>query len=103
MLFTCTTASPPTSICSACARRGLRRDFWDLYAIAQAGLPLHEAIAAFLARFGKGEADAYHLIRALTYFEDAEKEPALPRGLTARRWAEIKRFFLTEAPKLLSP
>jgi hypothetical protein len=46
-------------------------------------------------------ADLYHVLRALTYFEDAEKDPVYPRGLTPARWERIKKFFLAEAPKVL--
>src|SRR5262249_48032702 len=86
---------------AAVSRRGLRRDFWDLYALAPGGLPLKEATQAYAAKFGAKEADLYHVLRALTYFDDAEKDPEYPRGLSARRWAAIKEFFKTETPKLL--
>lgn len=86
---------------AAVARRGIRRDFWDLEEIARHGLSLADAATAYLERFGVAEADLYHVLRALTFFDDAEREPVLPGGLTPKRWAEIKRFFQTEAPKLL--
>ena len=86
---------------AAIARRGLRRDFWDLYALVQAGLPLREMADAYQAKFGTKEADLYHALRTLTYFADAEKDPELPRGLSARRWEAIKAFFRAEAPRLL--
>ncbi|WP_437915521.1 nucleotidyl transferase AbiEii/AbiGii toxin family protein [Sorangium sp. So ce302] len=86
---------------AAIARRGLRRDFWDLCALAEGGLPLRDAAAAYVAKFGVSEADLYHVLRSLTYFEDAEKDPVYPRGLTATSWERMKRFFLTEVPKLL--
>lgn len=86
---------------SAIARRGLRRDFWDLFAIAHAGVSLQDAASAYLERFGRTEADLYHVLRALTFFEDAERDPVLPRGLTTSMWGEIKAFFDAEAPKLL--
>lgn len=87
---------------AAIARRGLRRDFWDLYALAQAGLPLREVADAYTAKFGTKEADLYHALRSLTYFADAEKDPELPRGLSARSWEAIKAFFRVEAPSLLT-
>jgi Nucleotidyl transferase AbiEii toxin, Type IV TA system len=83
------------------AGRGLRRDFWDVYAILKSGLSLPKAVAAYVARFGAAEPEVYHLARALTYFDDAEREEAFPRGLTRARWAAIRSFFRTEAPKLL--
>ncbi|HSN97527.1 MAG TPA: nucleotidyl transferase AbiEii/AbiGii toxin family protein [Candidatus Nanopelagicales bacterium] len=86
---------------AAIARRGLRRDFWDLFAILHAGISLEGAASDFLQRFGRSEADLYHVLRALTYFEDAERDPVLPRGLSAARWEKIKAFFEVEAPKLV--
>lgn len=86
---------------AAIARRGLRRDFWDLRAMVEAGLSLEEAAQAYVAKFKVSESDLYHVLRALTYFADAEKDPVYPPGLTARRWGRIKRFFEAEAPKLL--
>jgi hypothetical protein len=40
--------------------------------------------------------------KALTYFDDAERDPALPAGMTPTLWEEIKRFFRAEAPKLIA-
>jgi hypothetical protein len=86
---------------AAIARRGLRRDFWDLKAIADAGLSLREAADAYVAKFRLAESDLYHVLRALTYFADAESNPVYPQGLTRRGWERIKQYFEEEAPKLL--
>jgi len=87
---------------SAISRRGLRRDFWDLYEVLRTGLTLRECGAAYVQRFGVREADLYHVLRALTFFDDAEKDPVYPPGLDPTRWGDIKTFFLSEAPKLLA-
>jgi hypothetical protein len=86
---------------SAIARRGIKRDFWDVYALAQAGMTLADATGAYVRRFGRTEADLYHVQRALTWFEDAERDPRSPSGLTPALWREIKSFFRREAPRLL--
>lgn len=87
---------------STIARRGLRRDFWDLYQILESpGASLKEYLDAYLERFGKHESDLYHVIRSLTWFEDAEKEPAFPAGMTPEAWDRIKSFFNQRAPGLL--
>src|SRR5688572_15160110 len=70
---------------AAIARRGLRRDFWDLHAIIEAGISLQEAASAYVARFGVKDADLYHVLRSLTYFDDAEKDPVYPEGLSPQR------------------
>jgi hypothetical protein len=89
---------------SAIARRGLRRDFWDLESIAMRGaVSLREASEAYLLRFGVAEADLYHVFRALTYFEDAEKDPVFPDGLTPEAWQGLKAFFRREVPRLMVP
>jgi hypothetical protein len=83
------------------AGRGLRRDFWDLYEILRTGLPIEQAAAAYLARFGLPEPDLYPLSRSLTYFVDAEADPMLTAGLSVRKWGLIKKFFKEHAPRLL--
>jgi hypothetical protein len=87
---------------AAISRRGIRRDFWDLYAIGQHGaVSLGESGAAYVRRFGVAEADLYHVLRALTYFDDAEKDPVFPRGMQPADWETIKRFFRQAAPSIL--
>ena len=86
---------------AAIARRGIRRDFWDLYVLCQGTLTLAEALDAYLARFGKVASDGYHVVRALTYFDDAEREPVSPAGMTDRLWEKIKESFRRAAPRLV--
>jgi hypothetical protein len=87
---------------SAIARRGIRRDFWDLHEIATStSVSLEIACDAYRARFGVAEADLYHVIRSLSYFEDAETETVLPLGLTEAHWLQLKEFFLNQVPGLL--
>lgn len=86
---------------AAIARRGLKRDFWDLHEILGSGLGLRAATNAYRRRFRRTQADLYAVLRALTFFDDAEADPSFPRGLTRKHWEEIKHFFRAEAPKLL--
>src|SRR5712691_5944626 len=86
---------------AAISRRGIRRDFWDLYAIVNSGMALRDAGRAYVSRFGVAEADLYHVLRALTYFEDADREEVLPAGLSGDAWNAIKAFFREQAPKLV--
>lgn len=86
---------------AAVARRGVRRDFWDLKVLAEHA-SLAAAIDAFRAKFGSAASDVYPILRSLTWFADAEDEGPLPRGLTARGWADTKVFFVREVPPLLS-
>jgi hypothetical protein len=73
-------------------RRSLDLDFFSLHApldlagvrdaLVQEGLPLD-------------------LLRALTYFEDAERVPTFPRGLTRRHWQDIRAWFEEHAATAL--
>jgi hypothetical protein len=51
---------------AAIARRGLRRDFWDLHAIAERAVPLEDIGRLYRAKFGTSENDLYQAARALT-------------------------------------
>lgn len=86
---------------AAISRRGLRRDFWDLHEIADRALDLDAALAAYRARFGTAEADEYHVLRALTWFEDAEADPIWPEGLVESKWHQIRKDLQRWATELL--
>jgi Nucleotidyl transferase AbiEii toxin, Type IV TA system len=88
---------------AAISRRGIRRDFWDLHEIAtRGGVTLDDALDGYIKRFGKSEPDLYHVLRALTYFDDAEAEEVFPQGLQCEHWDVIKGYFLEHAPAALS-
>jgi hypothetical protein len=86
---------------SAIATRGIRRDFWDAFVMAKNGHSLAQMAADFRAKFGKESSDLYHVVRALTYFDDAEADPIFPRGMTPALWREVRTYFAREAPRLL--
>jgi hypothetical protein len=87
---------------AAIAKRGIKRDFWDLYAILRdTQTPLSDALDAYIARFGTDESGTYYVARSLTYFEDAERAPTSPAGMTAELWNEIKCFFTKHAPSVI--
>lgn len=86
---------------SAIATRGIRRDFWDAFVMAKNGHSLAQMAADFRAKFGKEASDLYHVIRALTYFDDAEADPIFPRGMKPMLWREVRTYFAREAPRLL--
>jgi hypothetical protein len=86
---------------SAIATRGLRRDFWDAFVMAKNGHSLAQMAADFRMKFGREASDLYHVIRALTYFDDAEADPLFPRGMTPVLWTEVRTYFAREAPRLL--
>ena len=86
---------------SAIATRGIRRDFWDLWQLCQAGLQLGDAFDAYRVKFDTDRGDLYHVAMALTYFDDAESRPAMPAGMTQRLWKDIRGWFEATVPKVL--
>jgi hypothetical protein len=82
--------------------RGTRRDFFDLYVTLQMhGLGLAECLTAMRTVHGPEINDAL-LLRALSYFDDAEREAALPREGPGD-WRLVKDFFRTRAGQLVLP
>jgi hypothetical protein len=87
---------------AAIAKRGVHRDYWDLYEILKrTRLTLHRVCEDYLRKFGVSEADLYHVLRALNWFEDAEANVLLPRGLTRAKWREIRAWFEQQVPREL--
>lgn len=84
----------------AVAGRGSRKDFIDLRVLCGAGISLDLAFDAFERKYGTRRTDRYHRLRALAYFDDAEREP-LPDLLVPFDWNEAKRLFTAEAARLL--
>ena len=80
----------------AIASRGARKDFVDLYFICnEDGLGLAGAITAFETRFASARPDVLHRIKALTYFDDAEREPELLM-LRPLAWITVRTYFERE-------
>lgn len=87
---------------AAIAKRGVRRDYWDLYEIlTRTRLTLGAACRDYTRKFGVSESDLYHVLRALSWFEDAEADPTAPRGLTDKKWCEIREWFPPRAAREL--
>ncbi|MGC8915442.1 MAG: nucleotidyl transferase AbiEii/AbiGii toxin family protein [Thermoanaerobaculum sp.] len=71
----------------AVAQGGSRKDLVDVWAFLRTGVTLGELLSAFQRKYGIREVG--YLLRALTYFDDAEAEPplALRRGVS---WDVVK-------------
>jgi hypothetical protein len=82
--------------------RGTRRDFFDLYVTMQdQQLGIAECLRALRFVY-RQEIDDSLVLRALTYFDDAEREAPLP-GEGERDWAFVKDYLLTRVGQLLVP
>jgi Nucleotidyl transferase AbiEii toxin, Type IV TA system len=84
---------------SAIASRGTKRDFVDLYVCAKR-YGLTEILRMFSEKYADTRYNRIHLLKSLTYFNDAEKDP-MPHMLVPLEWGKVKQFFLTEVPRLL--
>lgn len=82
------------------AARGKKRDFVDVYAISQAGATLPEMWRWFQEKYKALNTNPMHVLKSLTYFEDAEQDPD-PVYLKKMDWGAVKAFFLQESRKLL--
>jgi len=83
---------------SALVSRGTKRDFVDLYAVSM-HYGLEQALMLFQRKFIQVSYSQVHVLKSLTYFEDAEKDP-MPEMLAPLSWDEVKRFFTGEALRL---
>ena len=84
---------------SAIASRGTKRDFIDLYLCVQR-YGLKEVLKMFDRKYAQTNYSKIHILKSLTYFDDADKDP-LPHMLVPLDWPRVKQFFLTEAPRML--
>jgi len=82
--------------------RGLRRDFFDLYVMLQQHRLGIAALLGAMRTVYPGQVDEGLLLRALTYFDDAEREAAVP-GESRSDWRIVKDYFLTQVGSLLTP
>ncbi len=74
----------------------------DLYTILRGGLTLRECFRLLPRKYGAERVNAYHLLKSVTFFEDAEREP-MPRMLVPFNWDECKAFFRREAHAIVLP
>ncbi|MCK5800689.1 MAG: nucleotidyl transferase AbiEii/AbiGii toxin family protein [Deltaproteobacteria bacterium] len=82
--------------------RGTRRDFFDLYVTLQHQRQgIAECLAAMREVY-RQPINEHLLLRALTYFDDAEREAPLP-GEGRGDWPCVKNFFLKRVGDLLVP
>jgi len=80
--------------------RGSRKDFIDLYFYLQQAPGLTNLFELLEARSSSIDWNRYHLLKSLTYFDNAEKEP-IPDMLVEIDWEEIKAFFRRQATENL--
>jgi hypothetical protein len=70
----------------------------DLYVCAQR-YGLKEILRMFDDKYSRTHYSRIHILKSLTYFADAEKDP-MPHILEPLDWAAVVQFFSLEAPRL---
>ena len=86
----------------AISGRGSRKDFADLYMILQDEPTLEAYFDMLPNKYGRSRVNTYHILKSLTYFDDAESEP-MPQMLVPFDWNECKAFFVREARAIVLP
>jgi hypothetical protein len=70
----------------------------DLYISAQQ-FGLQNLLQWFDRKYTQARYNKLHILKSLTFFGDAEKDP-MPHMLVPLAWDEVKQFFLQEVPRL---
>ncbi len=85
---------------AAIASRGSRKDFIDLWLLATRYWPLSDCLELYRKKFAAR--DVGHVVRSLTYFDNADEEPAL-RLMIDVDWEEVKLDLVGRVKELLNP
>jgi predicted nucleotidyltransferase component of viral defense system len=78
----------------AISTRGSKKDFVDLYFLTET-YSLSDLISVFENKFSHIEYNRLHILKSLTYFEEAEDEP-MPVMLKKVSWERVKEEIIKE-------
>lgn len=82
----------------AVSQRGRKRDFVDLYWYCTNRDSLLDVIRRATSQYKGQEHNLPHILKSLTYFDDAEADP-MPELFFKANWNGIKSYFKKEVPK----
>ena len=82
---------------TAIADRGTKKDFVDLYFIITQHVSLRELLDVFEIKYP--DSSVYHYLKALTYFDDADKMPDLEM-LRQVTWNDVKKKIVKQVRDL---
>ena len=74
--------------------RGQKKDFYDLYYGVQK-LGIDKIVELAYEKYGK-DVNYFHLLKGITYFEDADKNPEPLLLDKSAQWDDLKKFFLNK-------
>jgi hypothetical protein len=75
---------------AALAQRGAKKDFLDVFALAQKHRPLKDLLGFYRKKYGFKE--SAHLLNALVFFDDADDDP-MPSMVWDDRWTDVRAAF----------
>lgn len=81
----------------AISQRGKKRDFFDLYWYINNREPLLQVLERVKNQYPNMQHNYHHIIKSLTFFEDAEEDPE-PQTFFNATWEQIKKHFLAIVP-----
>lgn len=81
----------------AISQRGKKRDFFDLYWYINHRESLLDVLQRVKDQYPNSQHNYHHIIKSLTYFEEAEEDPE-PQIFFDSSWEQIKKYFLTIVP-----
>lgn len=76
----------------AISSRGTKKDFIDLYFICQKIISLKKLLKLFEKKYKSVNYNILHILKSLSYFVDAEKDP-MPKMIIQVSWEKVKNFF----------
>jgi len=79
--------------------RGSKKDFIDLYFLCENN-SLSQIFTWYKEKFIKIKYNELHLLKSLTYFEDAEKEP-MPKMLKDISWSNVKKELIKKVKEMI--
>lgn len=82
----------------AIAQRGSKKDFYDIYFLTDI-LTIEEMLSIFQDKFKQHE--VFHIVKSLTYFEDAEAFPDPIVFDKKINWVKVKKLINKEVKKLI--
>lgn len=83
----------------AVSSRGRKKDFIDIYFLLER-YALPELLEIFEKKYAAVKFNKLHILKSLSYFEDAEDEP-MPTMLKLVSWEEVKKKIAGEANRIL--
>lgn len=81
--------------------RGTKRDFTDLYFLVKKLGDIQALLKFYDEKYQKFEANKFHILKSLTYFENADNEEDPKMLVSDYSWEEVKKYLIDEVRKLI--